>query len=54
MSILLIVVLVVVFGGFGGWYGHNQWGSSQPYAGPGFGIGTILILLLVLYMIHVI
>jgi hypothetical protein len=54
MSILLIVVLVVLFGGGLGFYGHRTWGSGQPYAGPGIGFGTILVLLLVLYLLHII
>jgi hypothetical protein len=46
--ILLIVVLLLVFGGGGGYYAHNAWGG---YAGPGIGIGTILIILLVVFLL---
>jgi hypothetical protein len=53
MTLIVIILLVVFFGGGIGWYGHNQWGSSQPYAGPGIGIGTILILLLILYLLGI-
>ena len=52
--IILVVILVLVFGGGFGWYGHNQWGANQPYAGPGIGLGAILVILLVLYLLHII
>ena len=52
--IVLIVVLVLIFGIGGGWYGHNQWGATNAYAGPGIGFGTIVIILLALYLLHVI
>jgi len=41
--LILIVILLLVFGGGGGYYGHTRWGA-------GLGLGTILSLLLVLYM----
>jgi len=43
---LLIVVLVLAFGGGGGYYGYRRWGT-----GGGIGIvGLVLIILLVLYL----
>jgi Protein of unknown function (DUF3309) len=52
--IILIVVLVVLFGGGFGYWGHSQWGETNGYAGPSIGIGTILVILLILYLCHVI
>jgi len=46
--ILLIIVLILVFGGGGGYWGHTQWG---PAGGFGIGLGTILAILLVLYLV---
>jgi hypothetical protein len=54
MSILLIVVLVLLFGGGFGYWGHSRWGATNDLAGPGIGLGTILVILLVLYLLHVI
>jgi hypothetical protein len=54
MSIILILVLVLLFAGGFGYWGHNQWGATNGYAGPGIGLGTILVILLVLYLFHVI
>lgn len=45
--ILLIILFIVIFGLGGGYWGHRQWGESNGYAGPGIGLGTILIILLV-------
>lgn len=52
--ILLIIVLVVFFGLGSGFWGHSQWGANNGYAGPGIGLGTILVLLLLLYLLHII
>jgi hypothetical protein len=38
--LFLIIVLVLLFGFGGGYYGHTRWGG---YGGPGLGLGTILI-----------
>jgi len=54
MSIVLIIVLVLVFGGGFGYWGNRQYGTNYPYAGPGLSIGTILVLLLILYLLHII
>ena len=51
--LLLIILAVLVFGGFAGWGGHRQWGESNGYAGPGIGLGTILIILLVCWAMGV-
>ena len=45
---LLIILLLLVFGGGFVYWGHIQYGG---YAGPGIGLGTILVILLVLYLL---
>lgn len=52
--ILLVILLVLVFGIGGGYWGHSTWGETNGYAGPGIGVGTILFLLLILFLFHVI
>ena len=42
--ILLIIILLLVFGLPGGWYGYQRWGQ-----GPGIGI-ILLVLLVVLLL----
>jgi len=44
--ILLIIVLLFVFGG-GGYYGYSRY----PDCGPGLGIGGLLLLILVVWLI---
>jgi hypothetical protein len=46
--LILLIVLVLLFGGGGGYYGHTRWG---PSGGAGMGLGTILLILLVAYML---
>jgi len=46
--LLLIVLLVLLFGGGGGYYGHTRWG---PSGGAGIGLGTVLMILLVAYLL---
>jgi hypothetical protein len=46
--IILIVVLLLIFGGGGGYYGYRRWGYG---GGGGIGLGTILVILLVLYLL---
>jgi len=48
--IILIVILVLVFGGGGGYYGYNRWGYA---GGGGIGLGTILLILLVCWLLGV-
>jgi hypothetical protein len=48
MLILLIIILVLVLGGGGGYYGHTRWG---PSGGAGLGLGTILLIFLIAYML---
>jgi hypothetical protein len=49
--LILLIVLLLVFGGGGGYYGHSRWGRS---GGAGIGIGTILVILLIAYMLGLI
>jgi hypothetical protein len=46
--LILIIVLLLVFGVGGGYYGHSRWG---PSGGAGIGVGTILLVLLIAYML---
>jgi hypothetical protein len=48
MVIVIIVVLVLVLGGGGGYYGHSRWGYM---GGGGIGLGTILVILLVCWLL---
>jgi hypothetical protein len=45
--LLLIVVLFVIFGGGGGYYAHSRYGG----AGLGGVFGTVLIILLVIWLV---
>ena len=44
--ILIIILVILFFGGGIGYYGHRQWGENNGYAGPGLGVGTIVVILL--------
>ena len=46
--LLLLVILLLVFGGGAGYWGHNNFNGG--WSGPGFGLGTILIILLLFYL----
>jgi len=46
--ILLIILLVLFFGVGGGYYGHSRWG---PSGGASMGLGTILLIVLLIYML---
>lgn len=47
MLILLVIVLLLMLGG-GGYYGYGRWGLR---GGAGVGLGTVLAILLVVYML---
>ena len=48
--ILLIFVILILFGGLGGGYYGN---STYPgWGGPGFGLGAILIIVVIFYLIR--
>ena len=46
--LILIVLLVILLGGGGGYYGHSRWGYR---CGASVGLGTILLILLLAYML---
>jgi hypothetical protein len=48
--IILLVILFFVFGGGGWWYG-NWSGNPNPHVYGGFGVGSFLLILLVLYLL---
>ena len=48
--LILIIVLLLIFGGGGGYYGHSRWG---PSGGAGIGLGTVLLILLIAYLLGV-
>jgi hypothetical protein len=48
--LLLLIILLLVFGAGGGYYGHSRWGYR---GGTGIGLGTILLILLVAYMLGI-
>jgi len=48
--LLLLIILLLVLGAGGGYYGHTRWGAT---GGAGIGLGTILVILLVAYMLGI-
>lgn len=46
--LILIIILLLVFGGGGGYYGYSRWGTR---GGGGIGLGTILLILLIAYLL---
>jgi hypothetical protein len=46
--LLLIIILILIFGGGGGYYGHTRWG---PSGGFGIGLGTILMIVLIVWLV---
>ena len=48
--LILIIVLILLFGGGGGYYGHRTWG---PSGGAGVGLGTILLILVIAWMLGI-
>lgn len=50
--LLIILVVMLLFGGVGGHYG--LWGASPSYAplyGPSMGIGSLLLIILVVWLV---
>ena len=45
-----LIVLILLFGGGFGYYGHSRWGTS---GGAGIGLGTILLILLIAYLLGI-
>jgi hypothetical protein len=50
--LLLIIILILLFGGGAGYWGHSRY--EGVWGGPGIGLGTILVLFLILYLLGVI
>jgi hypothetical protein len=46
--LILLILLLLLLGGGGGYYGHSRWGYR---GGAGIGLGTILLIVLVVYMV---
>jgi hypothetical protein len=46
--LILLIILVLLFGGGGGYYGHSRWG---PSGGAGVGLGTVLLIALLVYLV---
>jgi hypothetical protein len=46
--LILLIILLLVLGGGGGYYGHSRWGYR---GGAGIGLGTILLIVLIAYML---
>ena len=49
ITILLIILVLMLIGALPTWPHSSKWGY-----GPSGGLGTILVILLVLYLLHVI
>ena len=48
--LILLIILILLFGGGGGYYGHSRWG---PSGGAGVGLGTVLLILLIAYLLGI-
>jgi len=46
--LILIVVLALLFAGGGGYYGYGRWGTR---GGAGIGLGTVLLVVLICYLV---
>ncbi len=51
--LLIIIIILLVCGLGGGLVGHASWGANNMWAGPGIGLGTVLIILLILFLLGV-
>ena len=49
ITILIIILLLMLIGALPTWPHSSKWGY-----GPSGGLGTILVILLILYLLHVI
>jgi hypothetical protein len=46
--IILLIILVLLFAGGGGYYGYGRWGMG---GGAGISLGTILLIVLAVYLL---
>jgi hypothetical protein len=51
MLIVLIILAVLLFGGFGSYWGHGR--GYGYFGGGGIGVGTVLLVLLILWALGV-
>lgn len=49
--LILIVLLILLLGCGGGYYGHSRWGYR---GGAGIGLSTVLLIVLLVYMLGII
>lgn len=49
--LILLIILLLVLGAGGGYYGHSRWGYT---GGAGIGLGTILLIVLIAYLLGLI
>jgi len=49
--LILLIILLLVLGAGGGYYGHSRWGYG---GGADIGLGTILLIVLLVYMLGII
>ena len=47
--LILLIILILLFAGGGGYWGHVNYG---PLGGGGIGLGTILVILLIWYLVR--
>lgn len=48
-TVLVIILIIILLGGFGGWVGGPWYGAPQPYHGyMGGGLGFILVIIVLL------
>lgn len=53
MWLLVVLVLVILFCGGGYYGGHAGWYQGSPFMGGGIGLGGVLLICLVLYLLGV-
>ena len=46
--LLVLILLILLFGGGFGYYGNSRY---PGWGGPGFGLGTVLIIVLIWYFV---
>jgi len=46
--LILLIILILLLGGGGGYYGYGRWGYR---GGAGISLGTILLLVLIVYLV---
>lgn len=49
--LLILLILIILFGGGFGYWGHAQYGTVYPYASGSFGLGGVLLVVLVCYLL---